>query len=273
VRVCLSQLAAICLFVAAVHAQPVGVDVEAFAGTWKENLAKTRKSISPTLTYAFSEDDDGYVLVVRGGVQLRDRVRFDGQDHPTPEIPGRSVSWTKIADTTYVTTIKRNGSVVENGRWTLSDGGKRLTQASTPRRDDDQNVTNVMEYIRIAGEGNSLLGEWQPISSRAGEADLLVVTVIDAGALKVFYPRNKNTSTIRLDGKEYTLPAERSLQAMTTSADVLGPRAVRTTTLQAHAPIFESSWVVSSDGKTLTVMTSRPGTSEEPSVFVYEKQE
>jgi hypothetical protein len=140
-------------------------------------------------------------VIVRGGVQLRDRVRLDGKDYSTPEVPGRTVSWTKVGDSVYETTIKRDGSLVAKGRWTLSEGVKRLTQETIPARVDDQNVTNFTEYVRTFGDGNSLLGEWKPVSSRSGEADLFVVTQIDAGVLKVFYPRNQGSFTIRPDGK------------------------------------------------------------------------
>lgn len=248
-----------------------GVELGAFIGTWKENTAKSRAFVSRALTYTFSQASDGFVVIVRGGVQLRDRVRLDGKDYPTPDIPGRTVSWTKVGDAVYETTIKRDGALVAKGRWILSEGGRRLTQETTPTRVDAQNLTNVTDYVRTAGEGNSLLGEWKPVSSRAAEPDLFVVTPIDEGALKVFYPRNQGSYTIRPDGKEDTETGPNALSDMTTSAVALGPRTLRRTTLRGHTPMLEAVMTVSPDGKTLTVTTRKPGSPDEPSVFVYEK--
>jgi hypothetical protein len=251
----------------------VDLDLRAFIGTWKENPAKTRLAPSSPFTYTFSQDTEGFIVIVRSGVQLRDRVRLDGKDYSTPEVPGRTVSWSKTGDTVYETTIKRDGSLVAKGRWTLTEGGKRLTQETTPARVDDQNVTNVTEYVRTSGDGNTLLGEWKPVSSRSGEADLFVVTQIDAGGLKVFYPRNQGGYTMRADGKEYADTRTNALPDMTTSTEALGPRTLRRTTFRARSPLSQVDMTVSSDGKTLTVTTRTSGSEREPAVFVYEKQD
>lgn len=253
-------------------ARQADVDLEAFVGTWKANTSSRVIASSPA-TYTFSQDAEGFIVIVRGGAQLRDRVRFDGKDYPTPDIPGRVVSWTKVSDTVYETTIKRDGAVVAKGRWILAEGGKRVTQYTIPTRADGQDVTNATEYVRTSGEGHSLVGEWKPMSFRAGEADVFVITVGEGSTLKAFYPRNQETHTIRLDGKEY-VPTERSAWPdVTTSARALGPRTFRRTTSRAGTPYLETLMTVSSDGKTLTVTTRRPGSSDQPAVFVYERQD
>jgi hypothetical protein len=135
-----------------------------FVGTWKEDMAKRRLVASSTLAYTFTEEADGFVTIVRSDVRLRDRVRFDGRDYATPGVPGRSVSWTKVADTVYETTIKRDGALIAKGRWTVSNDSTRLTQETTPVRVDDKSVTNISEYVRTSGERSSLLGTWTPVS-------------------------------------------------------------------------------------------------------------
>jgi hypothetical protein len=263
-------LLAVCATRAAYSAD---VDLGAFIGTWKENTAKSRTAISSALTYTFSEETDGFVTIVRGGVQVRDSVRVDGKDYPTPGIAGRSVSWTKVGDTAYETTIKRNGALLGTGRWILSEGGKHLTQETTPTRADGQNDANVIEYVRASGESNSLLGVWKPVSSRSVVPDLFIVTRIDGGALKVFYPKNLSSYTIRPDGKEYPRTATNALPDLMTSAEALGPRSLRHTTSRGHTATLETVMTVSPDGKAMTITTYPPGSSDEPSVFVYEKQD
>ena len=248
------------------------VDLSAFIGTWKEDQPKSRPFISSALTYTFSQEPDEFVTIERGGVQLRDRVRFDGKDYQTPGVAGRTISWTKVADTAYETRIKREGALIGTGRWFLAQDGKRLTQETTPVRADGQTDTNVIEYVRVSGEGNSLVGVWKPLSTRSAVPDLFVVTPVEDNALKVFYPKNRSSYTIRPDGKEYTPAGQNTLLDMTTSAEALGPRTVRRTTLRAHMPIFEAVMAVSSDGTTLTITIRTPGSPDQPSVFVYEKQ-
>jgi hypothetical protein len=258
--------------VAPVYSRQPRVDLPSFVGTWTEDVTQ-RRAVTSGLAYTFTQEPDGFVTIARAGVDLRDRVRFDGKDYETPGVPGRTVSWIKISDAAYKTTIKRDGARVAKGRWILSEGGKRLRQETTPSRVDDKNVTNAADYVRISGEGNSLIGEWKPIAAQAGEPDQLVLSLIDETTLKMLYPRNQGTFTIRPDGKEYPLTGPRSLPGTTTLAEVIDARSLRRTTLRDHKPLFETVMSVSSDGKRLTVTSRTIGTTEVPAVFVYNKHD
>ena len=263
--------AALFLIVCADTAHSAEVELRAFAGTWQENPAKSHRAISSALTYTFAEEADGFVTIVRGGIQLRDRVRFDGKDYPTPGMAGRTVSWTNIDGKTYETTIKKDGVLLGRGKWTLSDGGKRLTQETVPTRADGQNDTNIIEYRRESGEGNSLIGTWKPVSSRSVVPDLFTVTATQSGELKVFYPKNQSSYLMRLDGKEY--PLTNAPPEMTSSAEAIGQRTLRRTTFGQHTRVSEVVIAVSADGKTLTTTFQMSGSPNEPSVTVYEKQD
>jgi hypothetical protein len=258
--------------VAPVYGRQPRLDLRSFVGTWTEDVTQ-RRAVTSGLTYAFSQEPDGLITIVRAGVDLRDRVRFDGKDYETAGVPGRTVSWIKVSDTTYETTVKRDGALVAKGRWILSEGGKRLTQETTPGRVDEKIVTNVSEYVRISGEGNSLIGEWKPIASQSPEADQFVLSVIDETTLKMLYPRNQRTITISLDGKEYPATGPNSLPGMTSSAEAIDARSLRRTTLREHKPLFETVMTVSSDGKRLTVTSRTIGTTDVPAVFVYNKED
>ena len=195
------------LVITPVYGRQPRLDLRPFVGTWTEDVTQ-RRAVTSGLTYTFSEEPDGLITIARAGVDLRDRVRFDGKDYETADVPGRTVSWIKVSDTTYATTVKRDGALVAKGRWVLSEDGKRLTQETTPGRVDEKIVTNVSEYVRISGEGNSLIGEWKPIVSQSPEADQFVLSVIDDATLKMLYPRNQRTIAVRLDGK--VVPVARS---------------------------------------------------------------
>ena len=70
--------------VCAQDSAPAATDLRVFVGTWEENQSKSRSFISSALTYTFTAEPDGFITIVRGKVQLRDRVRMDGKDYPTP---------------------------------------------------------------------------------------------------------------------------------------------------------------------------------------------
>lgn len=270
----LAAIAAVLLFGSVITGsatQQTQLDLAAFVGVWKENVAKRQSGRSSGLAYTFTQEADGFVTIVRVGIELRDRVRFDGKDYETAGVPGRTVSWTKISDTEYDTTIKRNGVLAAKARWIISDGGQRLTQQTTPTRVDDKSVANATEYIRIVGVGNSLIGEWRPIAASSPEADAFVVTLIDDVSLKVMYPRNNGSYTMRPDGKEYMGENPNALPDMTTLVETLGSRSLRRSTLRSHKPIFEIVMTVSSDGKTLTVTNRTIGIAE-AAVHIYDKQ-
>lgn len=248
-------------------------DLRAFIGTWKENPAKSRPFISSALTYTFSANPDGFLTIVRGGVQLRYRVRMDGKDYPTPGIAGGTVSWTKVDDAVYESIIKRDGLVIGTGRWIISEGGKHLTQETIPVRANGDNDKNIIEYVRTSGGGNSLLGEWRPVSTWSAVPDLFVVTLAD-DELHVFYPKYGSTLyTMRLDGKKYPYTGLNAIPGTTSAAETLGLRSLRRTTFQDQKPFLETVMSVSSDGKTMMVTTHTPNGPDEPSLFVYEKQD
>lgn len=71
---------------------------------------------------------------------------------------------------------------------------------------------------------------------------------------------------VRTSGDGGTLPD------MATAAQALAARSLRRTTFQAEKPTLEIVMTVSADGNAMTVTTRAPGSADEPSVFVYEKQ-
>ena len=252
---------------------PADIDLRAFVGVWKENQSKSRPLISSALTYRFTAEPDGFITIVRGGVQLRDRVRMDGKEYQTPGVEGRTVSWAKVNDVLYESTIKRNGALLATGRWILSDDGKHLRQETTPVRANGDNDINIIEYVRTSGDEDTLLGEWKPVSTRSAVPDSFVITLA-GDELSVFYPKYGSTLyTMRFDGKQYSSTAPNALPGTTSAAQALGIRSLRRTTFRADNPWLETVMTVSADGKTMTVTTHTPGSSEEPSLFVYEKQD
>ena len=98
-----------------------------------------------------------------------------------------------------------------------------------------------------------------------------VVILSDTRTLSVSF-RTGVSYTMRPDGQEYEARSGGfpNMKAVVTG---LGVRALRRTTYRDRSAIGEAVWTLSSDGRTLTVTGRTPGSSEEPSVFVYERQD
>lgn len=247
-------------------------DVRAFIGTWKENQAKSHPFISPALTYTFTAEPDGFVSIVRANTPVHDRARMDGKGYPRSGFAGGTVSWVRVSDTVFESTLKRDGTLIASARWILSNGGQHLTQETRPVRANGENGVGVIEYVRTSGEGNTLLGEWKPVSTRAAAPDLFTVTLTD-DELQVFYPKyGFVVYTMRLDGKRYPLTSPNYAAGTMIATVGLGPRSLRHVTFQGETPTLESEMTVSADGETMTVKTRPPGSSDAASVLVYEKQ-
>lgn len=264
--------AATVLMVCAAHA--ADTDLRAFVGTWRENSAKSRHFISSALTYTFTAEPDGFVSIVRGNTPVHDRARIDGKDYPRPGFSGQTVSWTRVSDTVFESSIKRDGALIASGRWTLSDGGRHLTQATIPVRANGDNDINIIEYVRTAGDGITLLGEWKPISSHSAVPDLFVITLVD-DELQVFYPKyGFIVYTMRLDGRRYRLTSPNAAAGASSAAEGLEPRMLRRITYQNEEPTLEAAMSVSADGETMTVTTRNPSSSrsDESSIVIYERQ-
>jgi len=260
-------------FVCAQDGAAPATNLEVFVGSWKENQPQSRPFISSALTYTFTADPDGFITIGRGGVQLRDRVRMDGREYQTPDVEGRTVSWVRANAALYRSTIKRDGTVVATGRWLLSEGGKHLRQETTPVRANGDADVNVIDYVRASGDGETLIGEWKPVSTRSALPDAFVITRV-ADELSVFYPKYGATVyTMRPDGKRYALNGPNALPGATTSAQAVATRSLRRTTFREDRPTLETVMTVSPDGRTMTVTTHAPDTPNEASVFVYEKQD
>lgn len=249
-------------------AQQSDVDLKAFVGSWMQNPSKSHGTISKDLTYTFSQEADGFITIVRGGVQLRDRVRFDGNDYPTPGVPGRTTSWTQVSNAVLETTIKNSSGWVARGKWTLSADGRHLTQETT--RTQPLADTNIIEYVRTSGSGTSVIGAWEPVLSTSSVPESFAVTSSDATTLSVSF-RTGVRYTMRPDGQAYDARSD-GFPDMTAVVTSLGGRALQRTTFRGRTPLLEAVWTLSSDGRTLTVTSRTVGSSDQPSQLVYERQ-
>lgn len=272
-RLCCCRLMASVVLAMIATTRAADTDLRAFVGTWKQNQGKSHHAVSGALTYTFTAESDGFVSVVRANTPVHDRVRFDGKDYPASTAPNQTVSWRRLSDTVFQSTIKRDGALLASARWILSDGGRRLTQQTTPVRANGDDDVNVMEYVRSSGEPSSIFGTWTPVSSWTLVPDLFTITLVN-NELRVFYPKyGFIVYTMRLDGQAYPLAAPNNANAEASSAaESVDTRTIRRTTYQGGRATLQVVMHVSDDGNEMTATISTPGAASAPSIDVYEKQ-
>ena len=113
-------------------------------GTWKEDLAKSR--VRPTVTYTFTQQQDGSIAGVRGSgpAELRMEIRFVGKDYPGEgSSQQRTVSWKNVDDHTFEQTLKRDGKETTRARWIISPDGKIAKQETRTFTDQHAGNTSV----------------------------------------------------------------------------------------------------------------------------------
>ncbi len=96
----------------------------AISGSWRTE--KVTNVSSNGTTFTLQSTPDGMKGSDTNGVSYD--AKFDGKDYPMQGDPGNTmISLKKVNANTIEETDKRNGKVVNTGRWTLSADGKKMT--------------------------------------------------------------------------------------------------------------------------------------------------
>src|SRR5262245_45279461 len=130
---------------------------EAWSGTWKLDLAKSKYEFSAlprsSVTkiqpagevFAMSQDS---VDAQGRMVQTELTARLDGTDCPVNGFPNTRYAFTRIEHRTYEIVAKRSGEVITTTRTVVAPDGKTSTSTTTATNPQGQTVTNVAVYER-----------------------------------------------------------------------------------------------------------------------------
>ena len=128
--------------------------LERFAGTWKQNIAKSKYDPGPALksqTVVIKVSDGGLLATAdtvsaqdqKGHVEITEK--FDGKDYPVKgaaQPTTRSFKW--LDDSTIEWVQKVNGKQTVTTRASLSRDGKTQTLTTTGTNAQGQNFQNVV---------------------------------------------------------------------------------------------------------------------------------
>lgn len=265
---------------ASVAAAPeTSVDLQAFAGTWKENFAKSHQHPLYPVTYTFTQQQpDGALQLLSVSQAFPNAapavIHFDGKDYPKPNASADdTMTWTKAANgRTFDVVYKHKGEWVGSVHWTVSPDGAALNVENRTQRDEHAPAT-ITICERVPGNGardshSPLLGGWKSVAIRGTVPWTTRYEVTPAGELRYTNVQTKLTYNAKPDGKEY--PS--SLAGVMVKLEPAGPRSIRKIFVRGGQTISESVLAVSADGRTLTDTTPAAKGETEPGVQTFDRQ-
>lgn len=131
---------------------------DAWAGTWKLNVAKSTYSPGPapkSSTIVIAAVDGGIkqtvdsVPVTGAATHYTVTAKFDGKDTPVTGNPNADMqAFKKIDDHSYEVTAKKAGKTTTTSRVVISADGKTRTNTQTGTGVDGKPVKNTLVYER-----------------------------------------------------------------------------------------------------------------------------
>jgi len=235
---------------------------ESFIGKWKFNPEKSQLSGltykvgeagGDKYTFAFGDDSETLTL---------------GKDHLTKY--GNTWTVTKTGPNTWKWVIKRNGKVMSDATWTVSDDGATSNYVNTETHQDGSTSHNETKLKRTTGT-SGLVGTWESTEIKIGSPTSLEIAKWGADGYSMKNPADKAVTDFKLDGKEYKPKGPTVPTGMTVSGKK-GDENKMELTYKLKSKVTETdSWELSSDGKTLTDTITFPGVDKQE-VDVFDRQ-
>jgi hypothetical protein len=235
---------------------------DSFVGKWKFNPEKSQLS---GLTYKVEE---------AGGSQYKFAFGDDsetitlGKPHLTKY--GNTWTITKSGPNAWKWVIKRNGKVISDATWTVSDDGATSTYVETATRQDGSTSHNETKLKRTAGT-SGLVGTWESTEIKIGSPTTTEIAKWGMDGYSMKNPADKTVADFKLDGKEYMPKGPAVATGTTVSGKKVDENKMELTYKLKGKVTDTDSWELSADGKTLTDTITFPGVDKQE-VDVFDRQ-
>jgi hypothetical protein len=235
---------------------------DSFIGKWKFNPEKSQlngltykveEAGGDKLTFAFGDDSETLTL---------------GKDHLTKY--GNTWTVTKTGPNAWKWVIKRNGKVMSDANWTVSDDGATSTYVETATRQDGSTSHNETKLKRTAGT-SGLAGTWESTEIKIGSPTTMELAKWETDGYSMKNPADKAVTDFKLDGKDYKPKGPSVPQGLTVSGKKDGENKIELTYKLKGKLSETDSWELSSDGKTLSNTITFPG-EDKKEVDVFDRQ-
>jgi len=225
-----------------------------YVGTWKVNEDKSGRGIAMT----FVPTDAGDLRLLEGGRTTT--VRFDGKEYPHPL--GGVVRWMRIDDRSWETIYSKDGKVLGDAIYQLSEDARTLTRRF-------KGGTDTTVYRRRSGESRGLAGAWSLTS-----ASVPSMSIVGAEGYDLVFDSGGAKCKANFDGRDYPIVNPNG-KASTFEAcrisKVSARRFSMTVILNGKPVAAPTTYTASEDGRTLTEVGG-PAGQPPASTIVYDRQ-
>jgi len=224
-----------------------------YAGKWKTNLAKSDFG-QTTITYESLPGGEWQAT----GFGVTNKFKMDGQDYP--DSMGGTSAWKAVDANTWEIVGKVNGKVTGTDTLKLSADGKTLTDSSKQVKSDGGTMDGTTVFRRVSG-GSGLAGKWQT-KKVSGAAGVIELAQSGTDGLSFKDPDMGMTCESKLDGKDYPCTGPMLPPGFTIAMKNTPPRSFDATVKKDGKPVFEATYTVAADGKSMVETGGAVGSPE-----------
>ena len=234
-----------------------------FIGEWKLDPSKSRM---PDEMKVKSEGGNKYTFNFGGGAET---IVVDGSDQPGG-YGGTVLSVKAEAPDTWIVKRKKDGRLLLEARWRLSDDGSVLTDYFR-EFDSDGTIFSTDSVYQRAGGGSGFAGDWQSIKETINSPFLVQVKEFQGDGLSFIFPSEHKTKNVKFDGKDYPNEGRGAARGASSSIRRIDERTLVITDKVAGKVSDTEEIGLSADLKTLTITGRFPG-RDKPNVLVFERK-
>jgi hypothetical protein len=224
-----------------------------YVGVWKTNLAKSDFG-QTTMTYESLPGGEWQTT----GFGMTNKFKMDGKDYP--DGMGGTSTWKAVDANTWEILGKLNGKVTGTDTLKLSADGKTLTDSSKQMKPDGGTMDSTTVFQRVSG-GPGLAGKWQTkkVSGAAG-----VIEFASSGTDGLSFKDSDMGMTCdsKFDGKDYPCTGPMTPPGFTVVTINAPPRSLHITVKKDGKTLFEATYSVAADGKSMVETGGAVGSSE-----------
>ena len=226
-----------------------------YIGRWKLNAEKTFAGLS------FVETQSNEIRT-RGDVVPSAIFRLDGKDYPAGG--GVTTAWVRIDAHTWMAVHKFNGQIGTTDQVTLSPDERTLTIVRTGSRPEAG-----AKFVLARESGSTgLIGDWRATAVTIEQSVLELSPFGDDGLSIRLMPGNE-VFNLKFDGRD--APIGTNVPEVALAFRQTGPRSFDVIQKQNGKTMATTSYVVSDDGKTLSVVSLNEE-SRQTARAIYDRQ-
>lgn len=234
-----------------------------FVGTWKLNPSKSKLTDEMKVE---SLGGNKYSFDFGGGKPIT--VVADGTDQPGNF--GITLAVAVEGPETWKVVRKKDGHLLIEATWELSNGGNTLTDHFTGYQANGSTLRLDYVYKRTAGT-SGFAGAWESTSEKVNSVYEIAIQPYAENGLSFINPAQKSTQSMEFDGKDYPSQGPNVVAGSVSSGQRLNESTLAISDKMDSKITDTRELKLSHDLKTLT-MTVQPVTRKTPNILVFDRE-